>query len=135
MRHFADERKQYGTVRAAVRLVRREGLPLLGYLILALGVGITFEKEHQNVISTRNSLAKTTYDVLYQGCVSGNALRVTLQDILVNPQAIKLDRKLVQEGRISQAELDRAIALARQEAATLAPRNCNTAYAPLKPKR
>jgi hypothetical protein len=116
------------------RFKNRKAVPLLGYLILAIGVGVTFQQEHTNVIHTRNSLARTTYNVLYSNCIAGNELRVTLQHILINPNAVKQAERYVQEGRISQTDFDRELALAREESATLAPRDCTKAYAPLKPK-
>ena len=134
MRYFSAERKQYGTRRAVVRLIRREGLPLIGYLILATGTGFAISTEHTNASNARAALQQTTYNVLYEGCVSGNALRVTLQHILINPKAIKQAENYVRTGRITQQQLDEQIALAHEESATLAPRNCKNAYAQLKPK-
>jgi hypothetical protein len=111
----------------------RRNLPVAGYIVLTLATGYTFERQHENVISARDSLAQTTYHVLFTGCQSGNDLRRTLQAIIVNPEAIAQERKLVKEGKFSQADLNRSLKLARKEAATVAPRDCKKAYTSLKP--
>lgn len=108
--------------------------PVVGYVILACATAFTFQQQHQNVVDTRNDLARTTYNVLYEGCINGNALRHTLQEIITSPKSIANLKKLVASGRISQAEFERAVALAKQEAASIAPRDCKKAYAALKPK-
>lgn len=113
---------------------RRRWLPVVGYLILAIGSGYAVGVSHQNEVNQTKALRQSTYNVLQDGCRSGNELRTTLQGIIVSSTGIKNGKKLVREGRISQADLDRALKLARQEAASVAPRNCSKAYAPLKPK-
>lgn len=107
---------------------------LCAFLVLAGATGYTFEKQHEDVISAKTSLAQTTYNVLHQGCVSGNQLRVTLQGVIRNPGAIEVERLLVKEGRLTQADLNLGRMLAAQEAQTIAPRDCSKAYAALKPK-
>lgn len=103
--------------------------PLVGYLILAGGVGYAVDRSFTH----SDDVKSATYTVLVKGCDSGNDLRTTLQHIIINPQAVAQEKVLVKEGRFSQKDLNRAIKLAHKEAKTVAPRDCSRAYHSLKP--
>jgi hypothetical protein len=90
---------------------RRKALPLLGYLILALGTAFTFQQEHHNADNARRALAHTTFDILYRGCQNENHLRAGIQSILVAADPV----------------------LAQKEAPVLAPRNCQAALRVIHP--
>lgn len=138
---------------------RRFTAMLVAFLLLASAGGGAIVIEHQNAVDGRKALAQSTqknlesanreaaaasqvatalaqntYNVLIEGCNSGNTLRRTLQSIILSPAGKAQAQTLVKEGRISQADLNRSLALAKQESARVAPRSCKDAYAALKPK-
>lgn len=123
--HFSHHREAFGTRRALSLLIRRR-LPVLGYLILAIATGYTFQVERDHSDQNRHDLAVQTRTVLVKGCERQNVLRVTLRHLIL--QGIPQTKKFLKEGTLTQAQAHRTIKITRDAAKKLAPTNCTKAY-------
>lgn len=118
---YHNDKVLRGLTRALRTLVQRR-LPLLGYLVLALGIGGAVE---QNRVSSRHAtqqIVQSTKAVLYENCQRGNRLRVVLKGLVLQ-ELPAVDRE-VSLGRLTAKEAAKAKRQIHRDADKVGPVVC-----------
>lgn len=115
--------------RVAIRHALWRWRHLVGYIILTIGIVFAIASEREHAQDQRRDLANNTKTVLIAGCDRNNALRRTLQELVL--QGVPQTRKLVREGTLTPEQGDRNIKQSREAAAKLTPIDCDEVYTEL----
>lgn len=105
---------------------------LLAYLFLTFWVAYAvYAVQNQAGAFHADSTAQSVAirNSLIQGCTRTNDLRLTLQALVTDTKGAK---QFLKDGTITQAQYDRAVAQAKENAKKLAPINCPKLYPVVK---
>lgn len=118
-RQFPSERRQYGLSTALSRLFRRRHLPLVGYLILAAGIGGAFAVDHDHFQAANKKIEHT----LLENCDRGNRLRAVLEELVL--QELPAINHAVKVGQLTPKEAVKARHQVRKDAKKVGPIKCS----------
>lgn len=102
---------------------RGRWLPLVGYLILAGGVGGAFAQSHENAVQANKQIVRSTQAVLLTNCHRGNRLRVVLKGLVL--QELKGIDAAVARGQFPATEVAAAKKQVHKDANKVGPVPCS----------